>query len=180
MSLSLDFRELTSTVSLTSSWDDLSLHDEPMVTDVKRPKSFNEPLHIFTSPMAYSSSPSPTRLAKVYKSTAVVISYYYRPQRSWGKYSVFCPWGGHAWLGGGVRGRYYEMRSMSGRYAFYWNAFLLVIILAHYLLSVLIGSGVYCFYQFQQCFSPSLQQPIRNNTLTPSPSPSPTRKTFVR
>ena len=65
MSLSFYSRELTSTVSLTSSWDDLSLHDEPMVTDVKRPKSFNEPLHIFTSPMAYSSSPSPTRLAKV-------------------------------------------------------------------------------------------------------------------
>ena len=126
MSLSLDFRELTSTVSLTSSWDDLSLHDEPMVTDVKRPKSFNEPLHIFTSPMAYSSSPSPTRLAKVYKSITAVIT------------------------------------------------------LTHCLLSVLIRSGVYCFYQFQQCFSPSLQQPIRNNTLTPSPSPSPTRKTFVR
>ena len=40
--------------------------------------------------------------------------------------------GGHAWQGackeGGVRGRYYEMRSMSGRYASYWNAFLLVII----------------------------------------------------
>ena len=111
MSLSLDFRELTSTVSLTSSWDDLSLHDEPMVTDVKRPKSFNEPLHIFTSPMAYSSSPSPTRLAKVYKSTAVVISYYYRPQRSWGKvifsevcvkYSVH---GGGACMAGGMRGR---------------------------------------------------------------------------
>ncbi len=58
-------RELTSAASLTSSWDDLSLSDEPMVTDSKRPKSFNEPLHIFTSPMIYSSSPSPTRLAKV-------------------------------------------------------------------------------------------------------------------
>ena len=111
MSLSLDFRELTSTVSLTSSWDDLSLHDEPMVTDVKRPKSFNEPLHIFTSPMAYSSSPSPTRLAKVYKSTAVVISYYYRPQRSWGKviFSEVCVkysvhGGGHAWPGACVAG----------------------------------------------------------------------------
>ena len=32
--------------------------------------------------------------------------------------------GGHAWQGG-VRGRYYEIRSMSGRYASYWNAFLL-------------------------------------------------------
>ena len=35
---------------------------------------------------------------------------------------------GHAWfyLGGGVRGffRYNEIRSMSGRYATYWNAFL--------------------------------------------------------
>ena len=34
--------------------------------------------------------------------------------------------GGHAWQGG-VRGRYYEIRSMSGRYASYWNAFLLFI-----------------------------------------------------
>ena len=27
-------------------------------------------------------------------------------------------------MAGGVRGRYYEIRSMSGRYASYWNAFL--------------------------------------------------------
>ena len=41
--------------------------------------------------------------------------------------------GGHAWLlrggmrgcfGGGVRGFFGEIRSMSGRYASYWNAFL--------------------------------------------------------
>ena len=35
---------------------------------------------------------------------------------------------GRAWQGacvaGGVRGRYYEIRSMSGRYTSYWNAFL--------------------------------------------------------
>ena len=60
-----------------------------------------------------------------------------------------CVAGGHAWWGvcvaggmcdgggmhgrgacvvggGGVRGRYYEIRSMSGRYAAYWNAFLYV------------------------------------------------------
>ena len=38
--------------------------------------------------------------------------------------------GGHAWLlrGGGVRGFFDEIRSMSGRYASYWNAFLLIII----------------------------------------------------
>ena len=35
--------------------------------------------------------------------------------------------GGRAWQGG-VRGRYYEIRSMSGRYASYWNAFLLVML----------------------------------------------------
>lgn len=29
----------------------------------------------------------------------------------------------------------------------------------------------------KQCFSPSLQQPIKNSAFTPSPSPSPTRKT---
>ena len=31
---------------------------------------------------------------------------------------------GDAWQGG-VRGKYYEIRSMSGWYASYWNAFLL-------------------------------------------------------
>ena len=45
-----------------------------------------------------------------------------------------CMAGGHAWQeghawqggvhGGGVCGRYYEIRSMSGRYSSYWNAFL--------------------------------------------------------
>ena len=54
--------------------------------------------------------------------------------------------GGHAWQGvagvcmagegcmhgggGGVCGRYYEIRSMSGRYASYWNAFLLKVLLS--------------------------------------------------
>lgn len=32
----------------------------------------------------------------------------------------------------------------------------------------------------KQCFSPSMQAPVKNNSFTPSPSPSPTRKTFVR
>ncbi|KAL3848591.1 hypothetical protein ACJMK2_019440 [Sinanodonta woodiana] len=32
----------------------------------------------------------------------------------------------------------------------------------------------------KQCFSPSMQIPVKNNSFTPSPSPSPTRKTFVR
>ena len=45
-----------------------------------------------------------------------------------------CAWqggvcsGGHAWQGAcvvrGVHGRYYEIQSMSGQYASYWNAFL--------------------------------------------------------
>ena len=35
-----------------------------------------------------------------------------------------CMAGGHAWRVGGMRGRYYEIRSMSGWYASYWNAFL--------------------------------------------------------
>ena len=37
-----------------------------------------------------------------------------------------CSQGGHAWLlwGGGVRGFFDEIRSISGRYASYWNAFL--------------------------------------------------------
>ena len=41
---------------------------------------------------------------------------------------------GHVWWGRGVRGRYYEIRSMSGRYASYWNAFLFDMILTHNLL----------------------------------------------
>ena len=40
-----------------------------------------------------------------------------------------CMMGEHAWWGacvaGGVCARYYEIRSMSGRYASYWSAFLL-------------------------------------------------------
>ncbi|XP_045200211.1 P2R1A-PPP2R2A-interacting phosphatase regulator 1-like [Mercenaria mercenaria] len=32
----------------------------------------------------------------------------------------------------------------------------------------------------KQCFSPSMQAPIKNHTFTPSPSPSPTRKSFPR
>ncbi|XP_048246989.1 P2R1A-PPP2R2A-interacting phosphatase regulator 1-like isoform X1 [Haliotis rufescens] len=32
----------------------------------------------------------------------------------------------------------------------------------------------------KQCFSPSMQIPIRNHSFTPSPSPSPTRKSFMR
>ena len=44
--------------------------------------------------------------------------------------------GGHAWLPGGMHGcgrgaciGYDKIRSMSGRYASYWNAFLFIIIL---------------------------------------------------
>ena len=41
--------------------------------------------------------------------------------------------GMHGFSGGGVRGffsffRYNEIRSMSGRYASYWNAFLLLLV----------------------------------------------------
>ncbi|XP_041351842.1 P2R1A-PPP2R2A-interacting phosphatase regulator 1-like isoform X2 [Gigantopelta aegis] len=32
----------------------------------------------------------------------------------------------------------------------------------------------------KQCFSPSMQVPVKNNSFTPSPSPSPTRKSFLR
>lgn len=32
----------------------------------------------------------------------------------------------------------------------------------------------------KQCFSPSMQIPVKNISFTPSPSPSPTRKTFIR
>ena len=41
---------------------------------------------------------------------------------------VVAPRGGHAWLlvEGGVHGFFDEIRSMSGRYASYWNAFLFV------------------------------------------------------
>ncbi|KAK7090082.1 P2R1A-PPP2R2A-interacting phosphatase regulator 1-like isoform X2 [Littorina saxatilis] len=32
----------------------------------------------------------------------------------------------------------------------------------------------------KQCFSPSMRAPVKNTTFTPSPSPSPTRKSFIR
>ncbi|KAK3095922.1 hypothetical protein FSP39_020856 [Pinctada imbricata] len=32
----------------------------------------------------------------------------------------------------------------------------------------------------RQCFSPSMQIPVKSNSFTPSPSPSPTRKSFMR
>ena len=48
--------------------------------------------------------------------------------------------GGPCMVGGmcgwGVRGRYYKIRSMSGQYTSYWNAFLLLLSLARYLLPV--------------------------------------------
>ncbi|CAG2218581.1 unnamed protein product [Mytilus edulis] len=86
-----------SLVSVDNSWNDFSL-DEPMMPEVqKRPRSFSETLHIFTSPNMLASAPSPTR----------------------------------------------------------------------------VGPG-------RQCFSPSMQKPVVNSTFTPSPSPSPTRKNFIR
>ena len=37
--------------------------------------------------------------------------------------------GGHVWfLGGGVHGFFHEIRSMSGRYASYWNTFLFIMV----------------------------------------------------
>ena len=53
----------------------------------------------------------------------------------WGACVVGGHGGGHAW-GGGVRGggghvchgRYHGIRSMSGRYASYWNAFLFLVV----------------------------------------------------
>ena len=41
-----------------------------------------------------------------------------------------CSGGGHAWLlwGGGMHGFFDEIWSMSGRYASYWNAFLLLML----------------------------------------------------
>ncbi|KAK2175723.1 hypothetical protein NP493_712g01011 [Ridgeia piscesae] len=56
-------REVQSTLSISHGWDELTL-DDAMLTDVKRPRSFGEPLHIFTSPYPISSSPSPTRVGK--------------------------------------------------------------------------------------------------------------------
>ncbi|XP_064615025.1 P2R1A-PPP2R2A-interacting phosphatase regulator 1-like [Liolophura sinensis] len=55
-------REIQSTMQMSNSWESFSL--EPMVTDQRRPRSFSESLHIFTSPSLSCSSPSPTRLVK--------------------------------------------------------------------------------------------------------------------
>lgn len=92
-------RDLCSQLKMSTSWNDFSL-DEPMMSDTgihKRPRSFSETLHIFTSPSMLTGAPSPTR----------------------------------------------------------------------------VGPG-------RQCFSPSMQKPVVNSTFTPSPSPSPTRKNFIR
>lgn len=89
-------KEVQSAMLMSQSWDELCLDDgEAMITDMKRPKSFTEPLQVLTSLYPYASSPSPTRVGK-------------------------------------------------------------------------------------QCFSPSLQQPVRNYTFTPSPGSSPTRQTCIR
>lgn len=88
-------KEVQSAMLMSQSWDELSLDDGDSVTELKRPRSFTEPLHVLTSLHPYASSPSPTRVGK-------------------------------------------------------------------------------------QCFSPSLQQPVRNYTFTPSPGSSPTRQSCVR
>ncbi|CAH1780684.1 unnamed protein product [Owenia fusiformis] len=87
-------REVQSSMQIAQSWDEFSLEDS-MMTEAKRPRSFSEQLHIFTSPFPLSSSPSPTRVGK-------------------------------------------------------------------------------------QCFSPSAGLPIKDHTLHTSPTPSPTRRSFVR
>ena len=56
---------------------------------------------------------------------------------------------GHAWqgacmtgggmAGGGMRGRYYKILSMSGRYASYWNAFFLALFFGKWM-------GAVCIY----------------------------------
>ena len=63
---------------------------------------------------------------------------------------VMCGCGGHVWLWGGMRGcsgacmGYDEIQSMSGRYASYWNAYLLSLFLS----LVLMGPGKIC----KQCW----------------------------
>lgn len=92
-------RDICSQLRMSTSWNEFSL-DEPMMSEGavhKRPRSFSETLHIFTSPSMLTGAPSPTR----------------------------------------------------------------------------VGPG-------RQCFSPSMQKPVVNSTFTPSPSPSPTRKNFIR
>ncbi|KAL5004384.1 hypothetical protein ScPMuIL_017840 [Solemya velum] len=94
-------KEIRSAIQMSNSWDEFTLDDpEPMNMNMsdhiqRRPRSFSESLHIFTSPTILCGSPSPTRVGK-------------------------------------------------------------------------------------QCFSPSMQLPVKATSFTPSPSPSPTRKTFLR
>ncbi|XP_069105422.1 P2R1A-PPP2R2A-interacting phosphatase regulator 1-like isoform X2 [Argopecten irradians] len=89
-------KEVSSAIKLSTSWDELTLDDQEPMEQLKRPRSFSESLHIFTSPsVLLPGAPSPTRVGK-------------------------------------------------------------------------------------QCFSPSMQIPVKNISFTPSPSPSPTRKTFMR
>ncbi|XP_012937100.1 mastermind-like domain-containing protein 1 [Aplysia californica] len=46
--------------------------------------------------------------------------------------------------------------------------------------NILCGSPSPTRAGIKQCFSPSMQIPVKNTTFTPSPSPSPTRKNFLR
>ncbi|XP_013415942.1 protein FAM122A isoform X1 [Lingula anatina] len=58
-------RDVQAAMQMSQSWEELSL-DEQMAseTPARRPRSFSETLHIFTSPLSYPSSPSPTRVGK--------------------------------------------------------------------------------------------------------------------
>ena len=72
--------------------------------------------------------------------------------RGWG--GGKCGWAGHVWLrGGGACVGYDEIRSMSGRYASYWNAFLLYLIL-QYCLYIIPDFCIYFlkYKHFLQCF----------------------------
>ena len=63
--------------------------------------------------------------------------------------------GGCAWLlRGGMHGFFDEIRSMSGRYASYWNAFLLSLILRS------LHCMVICFNRYY--YSPKIQPTERN------------------
>ncbi|XP_052784439.1 P2R1A-PPP2R2A-interacting phosphatase regulator 1-like [Mya arenaria] len=59
-------REIRSAIQISNSWNEKISIDEPMIADSthRRPRSFSESLHIFTSPTMIIGAPSPTRTGK--------------------------------------------------------------------------------------------------------------------
>ncbi|XP_052221771.1 P2R1A-PPP2R2A-interacting phosphatase regulator 1-like isoform X2 [Dreissena polymorpha] len=59
-------REIRSAIQISATWNEKCNIEEPMIAEItpRRPRSFSESLHIFTSPCMIVGAPSPTRTGK--------------------------------------------------------------------------------------------------------------------